>query len=118
MNDLETNRRQAAESRSERQSTQADQTGWYAFSTALTGIIVIMVVSLLCDWTEDQRLGPIVLIFSGCGMFALPIGMFSSWISRKCFTDTAFPPGLVAVVISVIGVLSIFGWGLVVASFS
>lgn len=116
MNDLENRLNRQADRRQWRRVTQIDQTGWYAFVTALAGIIVVLVVSLACDWTDDRRLAPIVLLLSGCGLFVLPIGIASSWISRKYFTDTTFPTHIAAVAISLIGVVSIFGWGLVIAS--
>lgn len=121
MNDLENGPNLQSDRESEarrqwRRATQVDQTGWYAFVTALAGIIVVLVVSLAWDWTADGRLAPVVLLLSGCGLFVLPIGSASSWISRKYFNDNAFPTHLAAVAISLIGVVSIFGWGLVIAS--
>jgi hypothetical protein len=122
MTDLETCLRQAAaDARSDqyrqwRLAAEADRTGWCAFFAALAGIIVIMTISLLCDWTDDGRLGPIMLTLYVCGMVALPIGILSSWISRKYFADTALPSHNAAITLSLIAVISIFGWGSVISS--
>jgi cobalamin biosynthesis protein CobD/CbiB len=96
-----------------RRKGEAADARWAGVLTALVGTIAILILAILCDTTKERELVVITLVLSGFGLFWLPIGLLSGWVAHKCFTGTDFPPSRVAVILALIVVLSILGWGFV-----
>lgn len=95
-----------------RRKASSDQAHWYGFDTALVGLIVIALVTLVCDPTF--RLIAVFLFFSCFGIVAWPIGLFSGWFAHRYFFRTMVEPKLIAVAVALMAVLSILGWALVI----
>lgn len=90
------------------------QAEWTGIVTSGTGFFALYVTSLIIQQGSDPL--PNLCLFSGLGMGAFPIGVVAGWLTFEIFHRTTIPVRRMAILLAIIGDLTLFGWILVFLS--
>lgn len=92
---------------------------WTGIIAAGLGMLIQLVLALVWQNFHPDRLsiGLVFLIVAG-GVLAIPVGVGSGWLAHAWFYRTSIPARWMVYPFTSIGLLTLFGWAIVLAYIS